>query len=43
MNVIVICPVCGRKYEKHWWRSPCCGVEMIWTEKKESEGDADGK
>lgn len=34
-NVIEICPVCGRKYEKHWWRSPCCGVEMIWTEKKE--------
>jgi hypothetical protein len=32
---IIICPVCGRKYEKHWWRSPCCGVEMIWTEKKE--------
>ena len=32
MNVIEICPVCGRKYEKQWWRSPCCGVEMIWIE-----------
>lgn len=34
-NVIEICPVCGREYKKQWWRSPCCGVEMIWIEKKE--------
>lgn len=32
---IMICPVCGRKIDKWIWRTTCCGVEMIWIEKKE--------
>lgn len=37
---IMICPVCGREYKKWWWRSLCCGAELVTVERidKKSEG-----
>lgn len=28
----MLCPICGRYYDKWFWRTPCCGAEMIWIE-----------
>ena len=35
-----ICPVCGREYKKWYWRSWCCGAELVTVERidKKSEG-----
>lgn len=28
----MLCPVCGRYYEKWYWRTPCCGAEIVYEE-----------
>lgn len=37
MNNKMLCPVCGRYYDKWFWRTPCCGAEMVYEEDKEDE------
>lgn len=33
----MLCPVCGRYYEKWYWRTPCCGAEIVWEDKADEE------
>lgn len=33
----MLCPVCGRYYEKWYWRTPCCGAEIVWEEGSDKE------
>ena len=36
----MICPVCGRYYDKWFWRTPCCGAEIVYEEvKADEDGD----
>lgn len=37
MNNKMLCPICGRYYEKWFWRTPCCGAEIVYEDKAESE------
>ena len=36
----MLCPICGRYYDKWFWRTPCCGAEIVWEDKEEEEMDA---
>lgn len=31
----MLCPICGRYYDKWYWRSPCCGAEMVWEDSED--------
>ena len=31
----MLCPICGRYYEKWFWRTPCCGAEIVYEEVKD--------
>lgn len=28
----MLCPVCGRYYDKWFWRTPCCAAEIVWED-----------
>ena len=33
----MICPICGREFKKWLWRSDCCGAELVWIERSDTE------
>lgn len=34
----MLCPICGRYYDKWFWRTPCCGAEIVYEEVKAESG-----